>query len=165
MRESCLVYCYSGIQSLFEVVLLYTFYTCCVCQQRKTKYLISKSRHCHRHCVDIVGKNMAPNLSAVRLVLYFPIVWHSAPKLLSILILAAISKILCRTQVWFVSGVRFSAQSIWKEQLLCITFNISVSIRPQARSFILIVTQFNKSSDVYRQINLTVLELCFSEIS
>ena len=27
MRESCLVYCYSGIQSLFEVVLLYTFYT------------------------------------------------------------------------------------------------------------------------------------------
>ena len=26
MRESCLVYCYSGIQSLFEVVLLYTFY-------------------------------------------------------------------------------------------------------------------------------------------
>ena len=24
MRESCLVYCYSGIQSLFEVVLLYT---------------------------------------------------------------------------------------------------------------------------------------------
>ena len=27
MRESCLVYCYSGIQSLSEVVLLYTFYT------------------------------------------------------------------------------------------------------------------------------------------
>ena len=27
MRESCPVYCYSGIQSLFEVVLLYTFYT------------------------------------------------------------------------------------------------------------------------------------------
>ena len=27
MRESCLVYCYSGIQSLLEVVLLYTFYT------------------------------------------------------------------------------------------------------------------------------------------
>ena len=27
MRESCLVYCYSGMQSLFEVVLLYTFYT------------------------------------------------------------------------------------------------------------------------------------------
>ena len=27
MRESCLVYCYSGIQSLFGVVLLYTFYT------------------------------------------------------------------------------------------------------------------------------------------
>ena len=27
MRESCLVYCYSGIQSLFEVVLLYKFYT------------------------------------------------------------------------------------------------------------------------------------------
>ena len=27
MRESGLVYCYSGIQSLFEVVLLYTFYT------------------------------------------------------------------------------------------------------------------------------------------
>ena len=27
MRESCLVHCYSGIQSLFEVVLLYTFYT------------------------------------------------------------------------------------------------------------------------------------------
>ena len=27
MHESCLVYCYSGIQSLFEVVLLYTFYT------------------------------------------------------------------------------------------------------------------------------------------
>ena len=27
MRESCLVYCYSRIQSLFEVVLLYTFYT------------------------------------------------------------------------------------------------------------------------------------------
>ena len=27
MRESCLVYCYFGIQSLFEVVLLYTFYT------------------------------------------------------------------------------------------------------------------------------------------
>ena len=27
MRESCLVYCYSGIQSLFEVVMLYTFYT------------------------------------------------------------------------------------------------------------------------------------------
>ena len=26
MRESCLVYCYSGIQSLFEVVQLYTFY-------------------------------------------------------------------------------------------------------------------------------------------
>ena len=40
---------------------------------------------------------MAPNLSAVRLVLYFPIVWHSAPKLLSILILAAISKIFYRT--------------------------------------------------------------------
>ena len=68
-----------------------------VCLQRKTKYLISKSRHCHRHCVDIGGKNMAPNLSAVRLVLYFPIVWHSAPKLLSILILAAISKIFYRT--------------------------------------------------------------------
>ena len=29
MRKSCLVYCYSGIQSLFEVVLLYTFYTTC----------------------------------------------------------------------------------------------------------------------------------------
>ena len=29
MRESCLVYCYSGIQSLFEVVLLYTFYIFC----------------------------------------------------------------------------------------------------------------------------------------
>ena len=27
MRESSLVYCYSGIQSLFEVILLYTFYT------------------------------------------------------------------------------------------------------------------------------------------
>ena len=27
MRESCLVYCYSGIQSLVEVVLLCTFYT------------------------------------------------------------------------------------------------------------------------------------------
>ena len=27
MRESCLVYGYSGIQSLFEVILLYTFYT------------------------------------------------------------------------------------------------------------------------------------------
>ena len=27
MHESCLVYCYSGIQSLYEVVLLYTFYT------------------------------------------------------------------------------------------------------------------------------------------
>ena len=27
MRESCLVYCYSGIKSLFEVFLLYTFYT------------------------------------------------------------------------------------------------------------------------------------------
>ena len=26
MRESCLVYCYSGIQSLFEVVLLYKFH-------------------------------------------------------------------------------------------------------------------------------------------
>ena len=62
--------------------------------------------------------------------------------------------------MWFVSGFRFSAQSIWKEQLLCITFNISVSIRPQARSFILIVTLFNESSSVvYRQINLIVLEL------
>ena len=27
MRESCLVYFYSGVQSLFEVILLYTFYT------------------------------------------------------------------------------------------------------------------------------------------
>ena len=27
MRESCFVYCFSGIQSLFEVVLLYTFHT------------------------------------------------------------------------------------------------------------------------------------------
>ena len=27
MRESCLIYCYCGVQSLFEVVLLYTFYT------------------------------------------------------------------------------------------------------------------------------------------
>ena len=35
MRESCLVYCYSGIQSLFEVVLLYTFYTETFCMPQK----------------------------------------------------------------------------------------------------------------------------------
>ena len=39
MRESCLVYCYSGIQSLFEVVLLYTFFTCRVkCVKDVTVY-------------------------------------------------------------------------------------------------------------------------------
>ena len=35
MLESCLVYCYSGIQSLIEVVLLYTFYTETFCMPQK----------------------------------------------------------------------------------------------------------------------------------
>ena len=47
MRESCLVYCYSGIQSLFEVVLLYTFYTRTLhCQCGVKGDLVTSQLHC-----------------------------------------------------------------------------------------------------------------------
>ena len=46
MRESCPVYCYSEIQSLFEVVLLYTFYT--IGKERRRKVSKEKSQtSCH----------------------------------------------------------------------------------------------------------------------
>ena len=43
MRESCLVYCYSGIQSLFEVVLLYTFYTGGISDSDNRNYVCIRS--------------------------------------------------------------------------------------------------------------------------
>ena len=42
MHESCLVYCYSGIQSLFEVVLLYTFYTDTICKRTVVRFQENK---------------------------------------------------------------------------------------------------------------------------